>query len=54
MAYLYPTIHFMKIIHGVYLKNLDLIALLPQVFLLLIYFFVLFSLSILVFRKREG
>jgi ABC-2 type transport system permease protein len=53
MAYLYPTIHFMKIIHGVYLKNLDLIALLPQVFLLLIYFIVLFSLSILVFRKRE-
>ena len=54
MAYLYPTIYFMKIIHGVYLKNLDLIALLPQVFLLLIYFFVLFSLSIFVFRKREG
>jgi len=54
MAYLYPTIHFMKIIHGVYLKNLDLIDLLPQVFLLLIYFFVLFSLSIFVFRKREG
>jgi len=54
MAYLYPTIHFMKIIHGVYLKNLNFVALLPQVFLLLIYFFVLFSLSILVFRKREG
>ena len=54
MAYLYPTIYFMKIIHGVYLKNLNFVALLPQVFLLLLYFFVLFSLSILVFRKREG
>jgi ABC-2 type transport system permease protein len=53
MAHLYPTMHFMKIIHGVYLKNLDLIDLLPQVLLLVLYFFILFSLGIMVFRKRE-
>jgi ABC-2 type transport system permease protein len=53
MAYLYPTMHFMKIIHGVYLKNLNLINLLPHVLLLLLYFFILFSLGIFVFKKRE-
>jgi len=53
MAYLYPTMHFMKIIHGVYLKNLTFIELLPQVLILVLYFAVLFSLGILVFRKRE-
>jgi len=53
MAHIYPTMHFMKIIHGVYLKNLDLISLLPQVLLLALYFLILFSLAILVFKKRE-
>jgi len=54
MAHLYPTMHFMKIIHGVYLKNLHLLSLLPQVLLLMFYFIILFSLSILVFKKRES
>jgi ABC-2 type transport system permease protein len=53
MAHLYPTMHFMKIIHGVYLKNLSLVQLLPQVFLLIVYFCALFTLGVLVFRKRE-
>jgi len=53
MAYLYPTMHFMKIIHGVYLKNLNLINLLPHVLILVLYFFILFSLGIFVFKKRE-
>jgi ABC-2 type transport system permease protein/ribosome-dependent ATPase len=53
MAYLYPTMHFMKIIHGVYLKNLNLLNLLPHVLLLLLYFIILFSLGIFVFKKRE-
>ncbi len=54
IAHLYPTMHFMKIIHGVYLKNLNLIYLLPQVLFLLIYFSILFLLGIIVFRKREN
>ncbi len=54
MAHLYPTMHFMKIIHGVYLKNLNLIYFLPQLLLLVVYFFILFTLGILVFRKREN
>ena len=54
MAYIYPTMHFMKIIHGVYLKNLNFFNLLPQFLLLVLYFCILFSLGIFVFRKREG
>lgn len=54
MAHLYPTMHFMKIIHGVYLKNLNLLHLLPQIFIMVFYFIILFSLGILVFRKREN
>ena len=54
MAYLYPTMHFMKIVHGVYLKNLNLLNLLPQTLLLMFYFAVLFSLGIMAFKKREG
>jgi drug efflux transport system permease protein len=54
MAYLYPTMYFMKIIHGVYLKNLNLLNLLPYVLILAFYFFILFALGILVFKKREG
>ncbi len=54
VAHLYPTMHFMKIIHGVYLKNLNLLDLVPHVFLLILYFIVLFFFGILVFRKRES
>jgi ABC-2 type transport system permease protein/ribosome-dependent ATPase len=54
VAHLYPTMHFMKIIHGVYLKNLGFSALLPHTLLLVVYFFVLFSLGVMAFRKREG
>ncbi|MEC4685626.1 MAG: ABC transporter permease [Nitrospirota bacterium] len=54
VAHLYPTMHFMKIIHGVYLKNLGLLDLLPQMLLLMFYFAVLFSIGIMVFKKREG
>lgn len=54
MAYLYPTMHFMKMIHGVYLKNLNFYDLLPHLMLLILYFFILFSLGIMAFRKREG
>ncbi len=54
VAHLYPTMHFMKIIHGVYLKNLGLSDLLPQMLLLILYFAILFSIGIMVFKKREG
>lgn len=54
VAHLYPTMHFMKIIHGVYLKNLGLSDLLPQTLLLILYFAILFSIGIMAFRKREG
>jgi ABC-2 type transport system permease protein len=53
MAHLYPAMHFMKIIHGVYLKNLNPVSLLPEVLLLMFYFFILFSLGLFVFKKRE-
>jgi ABC-2 type transport system permease protein/ribosome-dependent ATPase len=54
MAHIYPTMHFMKIIHGIYLKRLGLGQLMPQVFFLFLYFVALLSIAILVFRKREG
>jgi len=54
MAHIYPTMHFMKIVHGVYLKRLGLGQLMPQVFFLLLYLIVLFLIAILTFRKREG
>jgi ABC-2 type transport system permease protein len=54
IAHLYPAMHFMKIIHGVYLKDLGLIALLAPLLLLVLYFIILFSLAVLVFKKREG
>lgn len=54
IAHLYPTMHFMKIIHGVYLKNLNMIDLLPHILLMILYFTILFTLGVLVFRKREG
>ena len=53
MAHLYPSMHFMKIVHGVYLKDLELGSLLPQMIVLALYFIVLFSAAIFVFRKRE-
>ncbi len=54
MAYIYPTMHFMKIIHGVYLKRLSIAEMLPQFALLILYFIGLFSLSIKLFKKREA
>jgi len=54
MAHIYPTMHFMNIIHGVYLKRLGLNQLMLHVLLLILYFIILFSIAILVFRKREG
>jgi ABC-2 type transport system permease protein len=54
IAHIYPTMHFMKIIHGVYLKNLNVFDLLPQLLILILYFFILFSLGILAFRKKEN
>jgi len=54
MAHLYPSMYFMKIIHGVYLKDLGLRDLLPNILILVLYFSVLFSAGIWVFRKREG
>jgi ABC-2 type transport system permease protein/ribosome-dependent ATPase len=54
MAHIYPTMHFMQIIHGVYLKKLGLVQLMPQVLFLALYFIILFSIAIIVFRKREG
>ena len=54
MAHLYPSMYFMKIIHGVYLKDLGLRDLLPNILILILYFSVLFSAGIWVFRKREG
>jgi hypothetical protein len=46
--------YFMKIIHGVYLKDLSLRDLLPHILILVLYFSVLFSAGIWVFKKREG
>jgi ABC-2 type transport system permease protein/ribosome-dependent ATPase len=54
MAHLYPSMYFMKIIHGVYLKDLSLRDLLPHILILVLYFSVLFSAGIWVFKKREG
>jgi ABC-2 type transport system permease protein/ribosome-dependent ATPase len=53
MARLYPSMYFMKIVHGVYLKDLGLRDLLPQILILVLYFSVLFSAGIWVFKKRE-
>jgi ABC-2 type transport system permease protein/ribosome-dependent ATPase len=53
MARLYPSMYFMKIAHGVYLKDLGLRDLLPQILILVLYFSVLFSAGIWVFKKRE-
>lgn len=52
-AYLLPSMHFMKVVHGVYLKNLNFVKLLPHTLLLVLYFCILFSIGVLTFRKRE-
>ncbi|MGW8181335.1 MAG: ABC transporter permease, partial [bacterium] len=54
MAHAYPSMHFMKIIHGVYLKDLPFSSLLPNVVLLLGYFVLLFITGVATFRKKEG
>ena len=54
IARLYPTMHFMKIIHGVYLKKLNMVDLLPHLLLMILYFAILFTLGVMVFKKREG
>jgi ABC-2 type transport system permease protein/ribosome-dependent ATPase len=54
MAHIYPTMYFMRIIHGVYLKRLGLGALLTDIGMLFGYVIVLFTLAMLIFKKREG
>ena len=54
MAHLYPTMYFLKIIHGVYLKRLSIGGMLFELTMLLFYFSVIFTASIKGFRKREG
>jgi ABC-2 type transport system permease protein/ribosome-dependent ATPase len=54
IARLYPTMHFMKIIHGVYLKKLNMVDLLPHLLFMILYFAILFTLGVTVFKKREG
>ena len=54
VAHLYPSMYFMKVVQGVYLKDLGLPQLLPYVAMLILYVIVLFTAGILVFRKREG
>lgn len=54
VAHLYPSMHFMKIVHGVYLKNLNILSLMPYVMILIVYVVILFSAGIWAFRKREG
>jgi ABC-2 type transport system permease protein len=53
VAHLYPSMYFMRIVHGVYLKDLGLPSLLPHMMILVLYFFILFSAGIWVFRKKE-
>ncbi len=54
MAHIYPTMYFMRIIHGVYLKRLGLGALLTDIGMLFGYVIVLFTLAMVIFKKREG
>ena len=54
MAHLYPTMYFLKIIHGVYLKKLPITEMLPEFLVLLGYFVVVFTLAVMVFRKSEA
>jgi ABC-2 type transport system permease protein/ribosome-dependent ATPase len=54
MAHLYPSMHFMQVVHGVYLKNLGMTYLFPQILILGGYFILVFTVAVSVFRKREG
>ncbi|MEW6001593.1 MAG: ABC transporter permease [Nitrospirota bacterium] len=54
MAHLYPSMYFMDIVKGVYLKNLGIVNLWHHIFFLMLYFVILFSLGIMVFKKKEG
>lgn len=54
VAHLYPSMYFMKIVQGVYLKNLGFSQLLPYVMILVLYVALLFSAGIWAFKKREG
>ncbi len=54
MAHLYPTMYFLKVIHGVYLKKLPITEMLPELGVLIGYFVIVFSLSIRVFKKSES
>ncbi len=53
MAHLYPTMYFLKIIHGVYLKNLSIKKMLPELGVLVLYFVIMFSVAVRVFKKSE-
>ncbi len=54
MAHIYPTMYFMKIIHGVYLKNLRITKMLPELGVLVLYFFLMFSIAVRSFKKSES
>ncbi len=54
MARVYPAMYFMKVVHGVYLKKLGFIELLPELLWLMGYFVVMSILSYKAFRKTEG
>lgn len=54
MAHLYPSMYFMQIVHGVYLKKLGMAYLFPQALILAGYFLIVFTIAVAVFRKREG
>ena len=54
MSMLYPSRYFMEIVHGVYLKRLGLAEMWTQVGMLVLYFIGVFSLSVMLFKKREG
>ncbi len=54
MAHLYPTMYFLKIIHGVYLKRLTVSEMAFELVMLIFYFLFIFAVSVMLFRKREG
>ncbi len=54
MAHIYPTMYFMDVIHGVYLKRLGLFQMMKEMGMLILYFILLFSFSVMIFKKREG
>ncbi len=54
MAHLYPSMYFMKVVHGVYLKRLGFTDMIREFGVLLLYCLVFFVISLGFFRKREG